>query len=88
MTTASVRVSRNTSKSSTHKPVQVSSDPSTPLESPRIKRKNLLIHKPISKASSRSDRSEKMKLVPPGKITACKDSLSMNIATLSHLLYI
>ena len=74
VTTPSVRVSRNTSKSSTHKPIQVSSDPSTPLESPLIKRKNLIAPKPISKASSRSDRSEKMKLVPAGKITACNKS--------------
>ena len=64
VTTPSVRVS----KSSTHRPIQVSSDPSTPLESPRNKRKNVMIPKPISRASSRSDRSEKMKLVPAGKL--------------------
>ena len=69
VTTPGVRLSRNSSKSSAHKPIQVSNDSSTPLESPHIKRKNLITHKPISKASARSpDRSEKMKLVPTGKL--------------------
>ena len=72
VTSPKLRISRNASKSrsSPHKPVTVSSDSSTPLESPviPIRNKNLVIHKPLSKASSRSDRSEKFKLAPAGKL--------------------
>ena len=67
----SSRMSRNFSKSSTHKPIPVSSDHSTPIESPpqKIKNKNLFIPKTLSKASSHSDHSEKMKLAAAG--SAC-----------------
>ena len=68
-TTPSFRGSKNTSKSSTKKPIKVSSDPSTPLESPRGIRKHIIAYKPLSKASNRSDRSEKMKMATAGKIT-------------------
>lgn len=68
-TTPSFRGSRNTSKSSNERPIQVSSDPSTPMESPRLKPKTVIVHKPLSKASNRSNRSEKIKMATTGKIT-------------------
>ena len=67
-TTTSFRGSRNTSKSSNKQPIQVSSDPSTPLESPHLKHKTLIVHKPLSKASNRGDRSEKIKVATTGII--------------------
>ena len=67
-TTPSFRGSKNTSKSSTKNLIQVSNDSSTPLESPRGKRKHVIAYKPLSKASNRSDRSEKVKMATTGKI--------------------
>ena len=65
------RGSRNTSKSSNEQPIQVCSDPSTPMESPHLKPKTVIVHKPLSKASSRSNQSEKVKMTTTGKIMYC-----------------
>jgi len=93
VTTPSLRVSRNASKSNTHKGIQVSSDPSTPMESPVLQKesKNLMAATPLSKESNHSDHSEKLKLALTGKITvvACNYIYyivitSMNKAALGH----
>lgn len=79
VTTSSFMASKSTSKPSTKKPVQASSDPSTPLESPRMRRRNVINYKPLSKAStSHSDRSEKMKLGPTAVITGLKKQKGMS----------
>ena len=67
-TTPSFRGSKNTSKSSSKNPIQVSGDSCTSLKSSRGKRKHVIAHKSLSKASNHSDRSEKMKLATTGKI--------------------
>jgi len=70
VTIPSLKVSRSASKSSTHKGIRVSSDPSTSMESPVLQKetKNLIVITPLSKASSHSDHSEKFKLASAGKI--------------------
>ena len=69
VTTPSLKASKNASKSSAHKPVQVSSYSNTPMESQPWKPINVLLPpKSKSKASSHNDQLEKMKLASPGKI--------------------